>query len=101
MKEIVAERKLTCINREGHRFNVIIRIGKPYLITDLDWACPVEAEGLYKTLADQHGVDSIQALLLSIKLLKQLLRNIMENGGKILVFEDEMELNIQDLFEGI
>lgn len=64
--EYIAERKLQGINKDGENINIHVGIGIPYEDKDNNaWACPVRIEGLYNKLADQHGIDSWQALRLS------------------------------------
>jgi hypothetical protein len=57
--EVIAERALVCEGANGKRTLVTLRIGRPYRSGDIDWACPVALAGLYKRLADQHGIDSL------------------------------------------
>jgi hypothetical protein len=62
---------------------VVIRIGRPYQVSDAGWACPVLIEGLNSRLPDIHGIDSFQALMLALKLGRSLLEVFVEEGGKL------------------
>jgi hypothetical protein len=62
-KEPIAESVIYAVDKDGRGFDIGLQIGRPYQ-TDLphgDWACPVALIGLYRRLADMHGVDSLQA----------------------------------------
>ena len=79
--QVVAERLIICERTNGERVRVTLRLGKPYRASDVDWACPVQAEGVFGHLADIHGVDSFQALVLAQGLLRNLLRHEAEDGS--------------------
>ena len=67
--ELVAERTLEAIARDGARAPVLIRIGKPVRDTlpGGDWACPSQIVGLGdEAVTATFGVDALQALLLSV-----------------------------------
>jgi hypothetical protein len=98
MFEIIAEREMVCMKPSGEKFLVTIRVGKPYQLSDIEWACPVEAEGLYGKLVDIHGVDSFQSLILAIRMLCQLLKSFIENGGRVFWADGKDELTLEELF---
>jgi len=81
---MIAERLLDVVDAAGVELTVHFRIGQPYEITADEWACAVALEGLHDHLADQHGVDSFQALMLAQRLGRQLLNGFIEDGGRIL-----------------
>jgi hypothetical protein len=99
MKDIIAERKLTGIDKAGKQFPICIRVGKPYRASDIVWACPVEAVGLRSKLADQHGVDSFQATVLAFGLLQSLINEFIAGGGKVLGLDGRTEVNVLELFK--
>ena len=96
-KEFIAERKLRAVNPDGSVFKVVARLGKPYPISKNEWACSVSLEGLNNNLADQHGIDSWQALQLSSKLVAELLANFVNKGGKLFLHGDEEEISSEEL----
>lgn len=99
MNEIIAERKLTGIDKAGEEFTICIRVGRPYKASDVDWACPVEALGLRNKLADQHGVDSFQAIVLAFGLLQSLINEFIAGGGRVLGLDGKQEVNVLELFK--
>ena len=94
----IAERALVYVKPNGERVPVTLRLGTPYRSSDVDWACPVAAEGLYSKLGDIHGVDSFQALMLAQKLLLQLMAGAVEDGGNFRNVEDDTPIDVQRLF---
>jgi hypothetical protein len=99
MNETIAERKMIFENKNGERKPITIRIGKPYPISDSEWACPVALDGLYKSLADQHGVDSLQSLNLAIRLAQQLLSYLEEEGGHFFFEEGAGPIAVSEIFK--
>jgi hypothetical protein len=79
----VATRELVGVRAGGEHLNITIRIGEPYQVNDVSWACPVAVDGVNKRLADMHGIDSWQALLLAISLVRSRLEHFLETGGKL------------------
>ncbi|MFZ0929652.1 MAG: hypothetical protein WAN11_13690 [Syntrophobacteraceae bacterium] len=77
---------------------VTLRLGKPYKSSDVDWACPVALDGIYKRLADQHGIDSFKALMLAQSLLRQLMAEVIEDGGCFRLIEDDSVVDLEALF---
>lgn len=96
--EVIAECKLICRKRNGERIPVTLRLGKPFLSSDVDWACPVAAEGLYQHLTNIHGVDSFQALVLAQGLLRNLMQGEIESGSTFHWPESGEQMSIEDLF---
>ncbi len=68
--EIVAERQIEGVAPDGSHFEVVIRFGAPRpdpLSSNGDWECPHQIVGLGDdTVQAVYGVDSLQALLLSV-----------------------------------
>ena len=61
--------------------------------------CPAAVDGVDTRLADMHGIDSWQALLLAISLVRSRLEHFLETGGK-LYWTDEPsgEITLRDIF---
>ena len=95
--EFIAERVLKAVSPDGTGFNIHMKLGKPYQISEDEWACPVALEGLYKDLVDQHGIDSWQALQLSSQLIVNMLCNFIETGGKLFLQNSEEEITPGEL----
>jgi hypothetical protein len=68
--EIVAERHLEAVAADGTRAPVVVKIGRPRpdtLSSNGDWCCPHQIVGLgEERVGASFGVDSLQALLLSV-----------------------------------
>jgi hypothetical protein len=94
----IAEREIICERAGGKRVRVTPRIGKPYRASDVDWACPVEAEGLFGHLADIHGIDSFQALILAQSLLRNLLRGEVEDGSTFWWADTHEQVDVEEMF---
>jgi hypothetical protein len=76
--------QLACVSAGGERFEVTVAIGHPYPTSDHDWACPVEIDGLPGSIADIHGLDSLQAICLAIGLVGERLAAFEATGGRLL-----------------
>ena len=96
--EVIAERKLICVRREGERIPVTLRIAKPMPAENGDWSCRVEAVGLLDGAKDIYGIDSFQALFLGQALLKSLVRHELERGNSFLAFEPEERVGFEAIF---
>lgn len=55
--------------------------------------------GLYGFLADQHGVDSWQALKLAYNLAVGLLGSFVEKGGRLFLWPNEAAITLEELRE--
>jgi len=95
----LASRSLIGANASGERFGITIRIGHPYQVNDVSWACPVAVDGVDTQLPDMHGIDSWQALLLAIDLVRSRLEHFIERRGK-LYWPDapSMEVSLTEMF---
>ena len=96
--DLIAQRAVVWVKPDGKRIPVTLLIGKPYRASDVDWACPVAADGLYAKLADIHGIDSFQALVLAQRLLRQLMNGAVEDGGSFRNVEDDSVIDVSILF---
>lgn len=98
--ETIAERVIYAVDNDARGFDVGIMIGKPYQ-TDFkygDWACPVALIGLHGRFPDMYGVDSWQALIVAVRLVKALLTNFVEEGGKLYWEKGGEEITVAELF---
>jgi hypothetical protein len=97
--QYIATRELTASHPEQGEFAVGVYIGKPYCISDDEWACPVALPGLQSILSDQHGVDSFQALMLAQNLACTLLTYFVEDGGQLLDAPGGSPVDVRALFQ--
>ncbi len=68
--EIVAERQLELIDVDGLVTPCKVSVGAPIPDDNGDWACPYKVEaGSETSQFRMHGIDSMQALLLTLKTL--------------------------------
>ena len=98
MEEIIAERDLIGINPDGSRFKIMLKIGKPYTVAGGGWACAAGAIGLYTRLREIRGGDSLQTLLQAVKFLKRLMEYFIDDGGRLLLPDEETPVKISDIF---
>src|SRR5687768_11330308 len=96
--EMIAERTLICRRANGDRVPVTLKIGRPYPSSTVDWACAAEATGLYERLADIHGIDSFQALILAQGLLRNLLLAEIEKGSTLHWDDSDEQMSLEELF---
>jgi hypothetical protein len=89
-KDWIATQRLVAVDKGGRKRVVSIRIGKPYRVTKQGWACPVDS-GILGRHSDARGVDSFQALCLAISLVRALVEDFLEKGGRFLDPEDRTE----------
>ena len=99
MTEFIAKRDIKAIAPDGRQFTITAHIGRPYKITDDEWACPIALDGLYGPLADQHGIDSWQALKLACALATGLLSSFLEKGDKLFLWSDHGALTPEEFRE--
>ena len=97
-ENVIARRKIKAIDPRGKTHDLEIVIGQPFEVSQDEWACPVSMEGIYKHRGPIFGVDSMQALLLAIKFLKDLLIDFSEKGGKLFWPESSDPITIDELF---
>lgn len=84
VRDIIATRELTYISESGQREKALIEIGKPYKFTDEgDYVCPyrVGSES-YEHIFGSVGIDSFQALELSMRTMEaELVYWVRKKGG--------------------
>jgi hypothetical protein len=88
----VASISIDAISPEGEAFVIELEIGTPYECGPEEWACPVALHGLYDRLPDVHGGDSYQALCLAIRLAQDLLQDVLDKGGRLLMGDGDFPL---------
>jgi hypothetical protein len=76
---------------DGTSRPVKLRVGKPYQVSAVEWACPVEISGFERRYVDVRGEDSMQALCMAISLIRMRLEDFLEKGGKVLGVDDLRE----------
>ena len=85
MNQDIARTELDVLWPDGRRVRVTIAVGQPYRDDLLRaWRCPVRLDGMFARLADIAGEDSLQALLLALRLAHQQLAYAEAKGAKLL-----------------
>jgi len=87
----VAASDLVFRPKRGAKQHVRVRIGKPYEVSSVEWACPVEIRGFEPRHPDIRGADSVQALCLAMWLVRSRIEDFIHKGGKVLHAEDGSE----------
>ena len=101
MSDLVASTDLICVSSNGERREVVIEIGRPYKTPSGSWACSAAMRGMYRSLADIHGVDSLQALCLAASLVRTLLTYFVKDGGKIFYPNSDGEYDLDATFSQV
>jgi hypothetical protein len=94
---IVGSADFVFLYADGTKRVVQLRIGMPYRIAEVEWACPCELAGFESRYPDIHGGDSMQALCLAVSLVRRRLEDFIEKGGKILDADDGTEWPLDSL----
>lgn len=87
----IASEELVWIRKDGSEVSVIAQIGVPYEIEDFGWACPAELTGVDPQYPDIHGVSSMQAICLAIRLIKTRLGHLLDDNETIYDIDDRTE----------
>jgi len=77
--------------KRGAKRRVRVRIGKPYEVSSLEWACPVEIRGFEPRYPDMRGVDAVQALGLALATARCRIEDFIDKGGRVLDLGDRSE----------
>ncbi len=99
MREAIAEQQVIFEHRDGTRRAGLIRIEKPYAVDDNECRCAVIIDGLHERMPDVSGSSTLEALLLGVCLCASLLKGFVESGGRILRFDDDEDLESEELFD--
>jgi hypothetical protein len=97
MKNVIARRELIFRKEDGDELVTEIQIGAPYKRGIWEWACDIEVPRIHKR-APVHGVDSFQALILGLNVLKTILERYEKEHGTILFPDDKEPINIEEIF---
>jgi len=70
--DVIAIREMEFVSDDGRREKAFLKVGKPFKYNnDLDWCCPYElSTESRKKVYGMIGIDSLQALELTIKTLR-------------------------------
>ena len=97
----IVETPIDCLGPKDERYTLVVQIGQPYRVQEMEWACPVKIRGLYDRLPDVRGVDSLQALCQAASLVRSLLEGYVENGGKLVHVSTNDTYELEPTFSGV
>ena len=80
MKDAIAETKIVMRSPTGDSTSVHVEIGRPYLVSADEAACPIGMTGLYPRIHDIHGTDTLQALALALEFVRITIHTWEEKG---------------------
>lgn len=89
--EVVAAAEFVFQRADGDKRPVQIRIGAPYAVSAVEWACPSEILGYEPRYPDASGATSLQALCLAVGLVRSRVEDFMAKGGRVVDVEDDFE----------
>ncbi len=94
----IAVRRLKATWPDGSTHDVVIEIHRPSPSGN-SFRCPVRVDGLYPDYSppDMGGFDEIQALTSSLKMVRFLLEQHLEQGGHLLYPESNQPYTPDDL----
>jgi hypothetical protein len=90
MSEDIARTELDVLWPDGRRVRTTVAVGLPYHDGHLRaWRCPVRLDGLVSHMPDIGGEDSLQALLLALRVAHQQLAQAEATGARLLLVGEE------------
>jgi hypothetical protein len=101
MSDWIAEESFTAHPRLGGRMNVTARLARPHRLAEDEYACAVALDGLHENLPEIHAVSSLQAVCLAASLLRNVLSDFVERGGRLKYGETDEDVDIAACFGNI
>jgi hypothetical protein len=92
--EVIAEREFVIREISGSEIDAIARIGRPHIDESGDnWVCPYEINVAGESrIFGMHGIDSFQALELTIKMVEvEIGVEAKKRSGKLFFLEEPYE----------
>jgi hypothetical protein len=80
----IASTELLVLSRTGEEMPVTVALGRPYQAPTGEWRCPLRLMGLPERHPDMAGEDSLQALCMAASLVRALLEDVIDKGGRVL-----------------
>ena len=98
--DVIAEASLTCLYPDGACVPVRVGVGSPFPHPKGDWACEVFADGLRVWEGSNAicGVDSWQALILALRVLREMLQEEERQGAILHWPNGESLISVEELF---
>ena len=96
--QIIAERQLLFITPEGKEIQSSIQLSKPYASEKYGTLCDFEIPKVHKKQWGA-GIDGIQAIILTMSIVKTVLSLKAEKGWKIYWPDTKEEIRIHEIFD--
>ena len=87
------------ITAEGERLPIRIEIGRPQPNGLNDWACSIWVKSVDDEMRNVFGADSLQALILGLRLVGVHLGSILKQGSRLIDPKDEKDFPLQIYFK--
>jgi hypothetical protein len=96
--DVISELSVSFVHPDGRKVAGRIWIGRPEVVDEVESRCPVGLDGLWDRLPPISGCDTLQALLLAVRLVGSLLRDFHESGGQVLHSENDEPVDLGAYF---
>jgi hypothetical protein len=97
MTDIIAKRELLAKSPTGITLHTAIEFGKPYETEEHGWCCDLTMEGIDKPHY-AAGIDSLQAIMLTMALAESILISRLKNGWQFFWPDTNEPMDIGGLF---
>jgi hypothetical protein len=102
MQDIILERTFETINSNGQVKTLSLQFGRPYILTEskssLMWRCPFRISGIgSERIQHGQGMDSLDALLVSLKLAELALTDYERNYNRKITWLQESHLGLSTI----
>lgn len=102
MQDIILERIFEIIDDDGQVKTLKLQFGRPYILTEskssLMWRCPFHISGIGSERIQQGlGMDSLDALLVSLKLAELALTDYEKNHNRKITWLHEAHLGLSTI----
>jgi hypothetical protein len=93
---IVSE-QFILLRSDGVRTVLVVEIGHPYVVDEIESRCPARIEGLDPQYPDITGESRLQALSLALRLIQTRLEHVIERGDVLKVEDEDKPLDRESL----
>ena len=76
---------------------LLVVLGAPYVVDDVESRCPTKIEGLDQQYPDVSGSNRLQALCLALALIRSRLEHVVERGDTLTVDDDDTPCDLDEL----
>jgi hypothetical protein len=79
----IATESILWLRSDGTEIMIEAKIGAPYMVDETSWACPACLEGVDGRYPDIVGAGSLQALVLTIRLIGRRLGHMIDENAQL------------------